>query len=49
MLVVDSVAAAGGVPLYMDDWDIDYLYSGGQKVLGAPPGASPVAFNERAW
>ena len=30
---VDSVAACGGVPLKMDDWEIDILYTGSQKVL----------------
>jgi hypothetical protein len=49
LLIVDSVAAAGGVPLYMDTWSIDVLYSGAQKVLSAPPGASPISFSEAAW
>lgn len=48
LLVVDSVAAMGGVPLYMDKSEIDGLYSGSQKVLGAPPGTAPVSFSERA-
>lgn len=30
---VDSVAACGGVPMKMDEWDIDILYTGSQKVL----------------
>ncbi len=32
LLVVDSVAAAGGVPILADAWDIDCIYSGSQKV-----------------
>ena len=39
----------GGTPLYVDDWAIDVAYSGGQKVISAPPGASPITFNEAAW
>lgn len=48
ILIVDSVAAMGGVPLFMDKWEIDVLYSGAQKVLSAPPGLSPISFSERA-
>ncbi|WAR14051.1 SPYA-like protein, partial [Mya arenaria] len=48
LLIVDSVAAMGGVPLFMDKWEIDVLYTGAQKVLSAPPGASPISFSERA-
>jgi len=49
LFVVDAVAAAGGVPLYMDKWGIDVLYTGSQKVLGAPPGLTPISFSQRAW
>lgn len=48
ILVVDSVAALGGTAMFMDGWEIDVLYTGSQKVLGAPPGASPISFSERA-
>lgn len=48
ILVVDSVAAMGGVPLFMDKWGIDIMYSGAQKVLSAPPGASPISFSDLA-
>ena len=48
LLAVDSVAALGGVPLRMDDLDIDILYTGSQKVLGVPPGVAPISFGERA-
>ncbi|XP_067659625.1 alanine--glyoxylate aminotransferase-like [Haliotis asinina] len=48
LLVVDSVAAMGGVPILMDQMGIDALYSGSQKVLSAPPGAAPVSFSDRA-
>lgn len=48
LLVVDSVAALGGVPMFMDKWEIDVLYTGAQKVLNSPPGASPISFSERA-
>ncbi|MBD3609663.1 MAG: alanine--glyoxylate aminotransferase family protein, partial [Gammaproteobacteria bacterium] len=35
-------------PLKVDEWGIDAIYSGTQKCLSAPPGISPVSFNERA-
>ncbi|XP_053169051.1 alanine--glyoxylate aminotransferase isoform X2 [Hemicordylus capensis] len=48
LLLVDAVASLGGAPLLMDQQDIDILYSGSQKVLSAPPGASPISFSKRA-
>lgn len=48
LLLVDSVAALGGLPLFMDAWDIDVLYSGSQKVLCSPPATSPISFSQRA-
>ncbi|XP_033764057.1 serine--pyruvate aminotransferase-like [Pecten maximus] len=48
LLLVDSVAALGGVPMYMDKWEIDVMYTGAQKVLSAPPGASPISFSDKA-
>ena len=40
LLAVDTVCSLGGVPFYGDDWKVDAMYSGSQKVLGAPPGTS---------
>ncbi|KAJ6669156.1 hypothetical protein lerEdw1_007965 [Lerista edwardsae] len=48
LLLVDAVASLGGAPLFMDQQGIDILYSGAQKVLSAPPGASPISFSARA-
>ncbi|NWY03563.1 SPYA protein, partial [Nothoprocta ornata] len=48
LLLVDSVASLGGAPILMDQQEIDILYSGPQKVLGAPPGSAPISFSERA-
>ena len=44
LLVVDAVTSYCGVPLRVDEWGIDALYSGTQKCLSAPPGLSPVTF-----
>ncbi|XP_053245723.1 alanine--glyoxylate aminotransferase isoform X2 [Podarcis raffonei] len=48
LLLVDAVASLGGAPILMDQQGIDILYSGSQKVLNAPPGASPISFSQRA-
>ncbi|KAK9842475.1 hypothetical protein WJX81_001656 [Elliptochloris bilobata] len=48
LLLVDTVCSLGGVPFFADAWGIDAMYSGSQKVLGAPPGAAPLFFSERA-
>jgi alanine-glyoxylate transaminase / serine-glyoxylate transaminase / serine-pyruvate transaminase len=48
MLIIDTVTALGGVPVEIDKWQIDAVYSGTQKCLGCPPGLAPVSFSERA-
>ena len=46
--IVDAVTTVAGIELRVDDWHVDAIYSGSQKCLSAPPGLSPVSFNERA-
>jgi len=48
MLIVDAVTSLGGVPVEVDAWQIDALYSGSQKCLSCPPGLAPVSFSKRA-
>jgi alanine-glyoxylate transaminase/serine-glyoxylate transaminase/serine-pyruvate transaminase len=48
LLLVDTVTSLGGIPVEVDAWNIDAVYSGTQKCLGVPPGLSPVSFSERA-
>lgn len=48
LTIVDTVTSLGGVPLYVDDWQLDAVYSGSQKCLSCVPGLSPVTFSERA-
>lgn len=48
LLVVDAVTSLGGIPLEVDGWGIDAVYSGTQKCLGVPPGLAPVSFSHRA-
>lgn len=48
LLLVDAVASLCGVPFYMDKWEIDGVYTGSQKVLGAPPGITPISISDKA-
>ena len=47
-LLVDSVPTLTGMPLPVDDLQIDICYSGSQKCISAPPGLAPLTFNDRA-
>lgn len=48
LLLVDAVTSLGGVPVEVDRWGIDAIYSGTQKCLSCPPGLAPVSFGPRA-
>src|SRR5262245_62146952 len=45
LLLVDTVTALGGIPVEVDAWKIDAIYSSSQKCLSCPPGLSPVSFS----
>ncbi len=45
LLLVDAVTALGGVPVEVDKWQLDVVYSGTQKCLSCPPGLAPVTFS----
>ncbi len=47
LLLVDCVTSLGGVPLKIDEWDIDIAYSGTQKCLSCPPGLAPLTVGQR--
>ena len=46
--IIDTVTGLAGVPLKVDEWGIDAIYSGTQKCLSASPGLSPIRFSEAA-
>jgi alanine-glyoxylate transaminase/serine-glyoxylate transaminase/serine-pyruvate transaminase len=48
LAIVDAVTSLGGIPLKVDEWQIDAIYSGSQKCLSCAPGLSPISFSERA-
>jgi alanine-glyoxylate transaminase/serine-glyoxylate transaminase/serine-pyruvate transaminase len=48
LLLMDCVTSLGGIPVKIDDWEIDIAYSGTQKCLSCPPGLSPLTVSPRA-
>jgi alanine-glyoxylate transaminase/serine-glyoxylate transaminase/serine-pyruvate transaminase len=48
LLVVDTVTSLGGVPVTVDAWGADVVYSGTQKCLSCPPGLAPLTLSPRA-
>ncbi|WP_261882488.1 pyridoxal-phosphate-dependent aminotransferase family protein [Vibrio pelagius] len=48
LTIVDAVTSLGGVPLLVDEWQLDAVYSGSQKCLSCVPGLSPVTFSQKA-
>jgi alanine-glyoxylate transaminase / serine-glyoxylate transaminase / serine-pyruvate transaminase len=46
--IVDAVTSLGGVPVLVDEWGADAVYSGSQKCLSCTPGLAPVTFSPRA-
>jgi alanine-glyoxylate transaminase/serine-glyoxylate transaminase/serine-pyruvate transaminase len=48
LTIVDTVTSLAGIPLLVDEWQIDATYSGTQKCLSCVPGLSPVSFSELA-
>ncbi len=48
LIAIDTVTSLGGVPVEIDAWEIDAVYSGTQKCLSCPPGLAPVSFGPRA-
>lgn len=49
LMLVDCVTSLGGVPVEVDGWGADAVYSGTQKCLSAPPGVAPLTLSEEAW
>ncbi|MGL6258557.1 pyridoxal-phosphate-dependent aminotransferase family protein [Vibrio sp. WXL103] len=48
LTIVDTVTSLGGVPLKVDEWQLDAVYSGSQKCLSCVPGLSPLTFSPAA-
>ncbi len=48
LLLVDAVTSLGGMPVEVDQWNLDVVYSGSQKCLSCPPGLAPITFGPAA-
>src|SRR3989440_5690081 len=49
LIAVDAVSSLGCVPLEMDPWDLDVVFTGSQKGWMTPPGLMMIAASPRAW
>ncbi len=49
LIVVDAVSSLGCMPLEMDAWDIDVVFTSSQKGWMTPPGLMMIAGSPRAW
>jgi len=48
LTIMDAVTSLAGVPVMVDEWQIDACYSGTQKCLSCVPGISPITFSDKA-
>ena len=48
LIVVDAVSSLGSVPLEMDPWGLDVVFTGSQKGWMTPPGIMMIAASPRA-
>lgn len=49
LILVDAISSLGSVPLPIDAWDLDVVFTGSQKGWMVPPGMAMVAVSPRAW
>lgn len=49
LILVDAVSSMGCVPMEMDPWDVDVVFTGSQKGWMVPPGLMMIASSPRAW
>jgi len=49
LILVDAISSLGSIPLPIDAWDLDVVFTGSQKGWMVPPGMAMVSVSERAW
>jgi aspartate aminotransferase-like enzyme len=49
LVLVDAISSLGSVPLPIDGWDLDVVFTGSQKGWMVPPGMAMAAVSQRAW
>lgn len=48
LVLCDIAATLAGLPVYVDEWGLDAVYSNPQKCLSSPPGLAPISLSPRA-
>lgn len=48
LFVLDTVTSLAGIPVEVDEWEIDIAYSASQKSISAPSGLAPITISPRA-
>jgi len=48
-IIVDAISSLGGVPLPVDEWEIDVCVTVANKCLECPPGLAFISVGPRAW
>jgi alanine-glyoxylate transaminase/serine-glyoxylate transaminase/serine-pyruvate transaminase len=48
LFVLDVVTSLAGIPVEVDEWDIDIAYSASQKSMSGPSGLAPITVSHRA-
>jgi len=48
LFVLDTVTSLGGIPVEVDEWEVDIAYSASQKSISAPSGLAPITVSPRA-
>lgn len=48
LVVLDTVASMGGLPVEVDAWKVDIAFTGSQKCISAPPGLAPLTISPPA-
>lgn len=48
LFIVDAVTSLSGCEVAVNEWGIDWCYSGTQKCLSCPPGLAPITVSDRA-
>ncbi len=47
LTIVDTVTSLAGIPVKVDEWGLDAVYSASQKCLSCTPGLAPITFSDR--
>jgi len=49
LFILDTISSLGGIPVNVNEWNVDLCFSAPQKCLGALLGLSIISVSKRAW